>query len=360
MPGCCCAPGCRSNYDGGPSVRVYKFPADETQRAAWTKAISREDFVPTKHTVVCEKHFQTSDFVRFATYTDENTGNVIEVPLQRVRLKPAAVPSVFPGCPKYLSQPPSSREAPAEKKARLEAASLRKAIELSVAAQEEEDRRNKICSFGELCSALSKLKTSDFWTVVTTQAKVLFLELSLDQAPAVRSSVVVLDDLSVQVFLGGSRLHNLGDECVPSQIKDLRELDKVLQSVEKLQSCASGSEKEHQLLATVLMLLDEVNKDYELQEHHGWNLQVLKFVRSQVELVLKNVPRYPPDVLVFSGLLYTISPHVYRFIRSSLKIKLPHPDTIRRLCSSYHMNPALEQQDPCFLNYAKTVLPREL
>ncbi|XP_072145131.1 uncharacterized protein [Dermacentor andersoni] len=199
MPGSCCAPNCRSNYGGGPSgasVRVYKFPADETRRAAWTKAICRENFVPRKHTVVCEKHFEKSDFVTVASYTDLKTGKVIEVPLERARLKPTAVHSLFPGCPKYMSQPKRTREAPAEKKARLEAASVRKAIELSAA-----------------------------------------------------------------IF-----------------------------------------------------------------------------------------------VLVFSGKLYTISPHAYKFIRSSLKVKLPHPDAIRRLCSSYHLNPALEQQDFCFLNYAKTVL----
>ncbi|KAL1485837.1 hypothetical protein MTO96_047199 [Rhipicephalus appendiculatus] len=128
--------------------------------------------------------------------------------------------------------------------------------------------------------------------MMTTESRVLFFDLSLDDAPAVRSSVGELEDLSVQVFLRGFRLHGVADVRVPSELQDLRELDRVLQSVEKLQSvCAdSEKEKEHQLLSTALLLLDEVSKEYELQERHACKLQVLNFVRSQVELILKNVP----------------------------------------------------------------------
>ncbi|KAL1485598.1 hypothetical protein MTO96_031834, partial [Rhipicephalus appendiculatus] len=145
---------------------------------------------------LCEKHFAPTDFVRTATYTDAQTGKVIEVPLERVRLKETAVPSVFANCPKYMSRPtPSAREAPEEKKVRLEAASLRAAIELSVAAQEEENRKNKVGSFEEFCRALSNFSVSDFWSVIIKESKVVFLDLALQRAPAVRSSVAVSVDL---------------------------------------------------------------------------------------------------------------------------------------------------------------------
>lgn len=53
MPGSCCAPNCRSNYDTNrSSVHVYRFPSDPQLRAAWTKAVSREHFRPSKHTLV--------------------------------------------------------------------------------------------------------------------------------------------------------------------------------------------------------------------------------------------------------------------------------------------------------------------
>ncbi|KAH8021730.1 hypothetical protein HPB51_016600 [Rhipicephalus microplus] len=94
MPGCCCAPNCRSNYANGPRARVYRFPLDPAQNAAWTKAVRRENFTPTKYTVVCEHHFLESDFVDSTSYTDSMTGKVIEVPLKLRRLKPSAIPSV--------------------------------------------------------------------------------------------------------------------------------------------------------------------------------------------------------------------------------------------------------------------------
>ncbi|KAH7985438.1 hypothetical protein HPB49_026416 [Dermacentor silvarum] len=52
MPGCCCAPNCKSNYAGELSVRVHVFPKDPVRRASWTRAVSRNDFAPTKNTVV--------------------------------------------------------------------------------------------------------------------------------------------------------------------------------------------------------------------------------------------------------------------------------------------------------------------
>ncbi|XP_075541126.1 uncharacterized protein LOC142575560 isoform X4 [Dermacentor variabilis] len=52
MPGCSCAPNCKSNYDGGQSVRVHKFPSDRATREAWTRAVPRKDFSPTKYTVI--------------------------------------------------------------------------------------------------------------------------------------------------------------------------------------------------------------------------------------------------------------------------------------------------------------------
>ncbi|KAL1431598.1 hypothetical protein MTO96_002228 [Rhipicephalus appendiculatus] len=210
---------------------------------------------------LCEKHFAPTDFVRTATYTDAQTGKVIEVPLERVRLKETAVPSVFANCPKYMSRPtPSAREAPEEKKVRLEAASLRAAIELSVAAQEEENRKNKVGSFEEFCRALSNFSVSDFWSVIIKESKVVFLDLALQRAPAVRSSVAVSVDLCIDVFIGEARIENLPSVNVPSHLQDLRQLNEVLQSVEQLHVSHSSddNQKAHRLLKIMLMLLEDV------------------------------------------------------------------------------------------------------
>lgn len=55
MPGHCCVPGCRGNYDGEKNVRVFTFPADADRRRRWLKAIPRAGFEPGKRAVVSLK-----------------------------------------------------------------------------------------------------------------------------------------------------------------------------------------------------------------------------------------------------------------------------------------------------------------
>lgn len=82
---------------------------------------------------------------------------------------------------------------------------------------------------------------------------------------------------------------------------------------------------------------------------------VLKFIIEQITLLLSNkyAYRYSSNILIFSTLLYTISPQAYRFLRNSNVIILPHPNTVKCLCSSYNLDPHSEQINPNFLNYIK-------
>ncbi|CAN8025714.1 unnamed protein product, partial [Ixodes persulcatus] len=114
--GRCCVPGCRGNYDNGPKVRVFSFPSDKSLKAKWLRSIPRKDFVPTKHSRVCEKHFARDCFITTLTHHDESTGRTLEVNRMRTKLTEHAVPTRFPNCPSYFSAPSSStRGAPSVK-----------------------------------------------------------------------------------------------------------------------------------------------------------------------------------------------------------------------------------------------------
>ncbi|KAH8030483.1 hypothetical protein HPB51_007368 [Rhipicephalus microplus] len=103
---------------------------------------------------VCEHNFLESDFVDSTSYTDSMTGKVIEVPLKLRRLKPSAIPSVFPNCPAFLSrQETSARESPEEKRARVDAEALQEAIRLSEQSHEAEEKKNVIATFEDLLTA---------------------------------------------------------------------------------------------------------------------------------------------------------------------------------------------------------------
>ncbi|KAH8025593.1 hypothetical protein HPB51_010051 [Rhipicephalus microplus] len=310
---------------------------------------------------VCENHFHTSDFVTTSTYQDEKTGRVLEVPPQLRRLKPGAIPSLFPNCPSYLSRPTTVvREGPEEKRLCLEGESLQMAIRQSAEAHKEEKKKNNISTFEDLLSALTSFQTNTFWTKLVTHDKVLFLNFDSQEAPTVRFFVTVSADLIVKVFVGDVQLNKLGTPVLPVYLCDLREIDKVLIAVQSLagnfclQSLAGNFSDSEEHLQIVMKKTKETLDELASQSFpHEWQVEVVKFVKQQVGILLSRTSRYPVDLQVFASLVFTISPHAYRFIRSTSKLKLPHPNTIRRVCGSYRVNPCFEQQDALFLSYAK-------
>ncbi|CAN8018502.1 unnamed protein product [Ixodes persulcatus] len=267
MPGCCCAPNCNSNYVSGPKVRVYRFPSDAERRTAWTKAIPREDFVPTKYSVVCEKHFSPGDFATTAKYTDEKTGRVLEVTLQLRRLKPCSTPSIFPNCSAYLSRnAPAAREGPEEKRSRLEAEALQEALTLSTEAYEHEQRKNFVSSFDELVAALKKFQVADFWTKLVADKQVLFFNFAPRDAPDVRYSVTVSADLSLRAFFGDLQLDKVGLLIFPMCVSDIRELEKALEAVHGFAKNSSNDQqrtlkKKEIVLKKTVAILEELSSE---------------------------------------------------------------------------------------------------
>ncbi|CAL1299448.1 unnamed protein product [Larinioides sclopetarius] len=120
MPCKCSVSACRGNYDEANKVAVFSFPNDENLRAQWLRAIPRKDFKVTKNSKVCEKHFKDGEVLRLSTFYIEKTGETISAPMKRPKLKQNAVPSIFPGCPLYMSSSSTVRESPSKKRQRLE------------------------------------------------------------------------------------------------------------------------------------------------------------------------------------------------------------------------------------------------
>ncbi|KAH8021825.1 hypothetical protein HPB51_018531 [Rhipicephalus microplus] len=166
MPNKCCVPGCTDNYKTGKKIQVFSFPKDADALKQWLRAIPRKDFVPTSCTKVCADHFDASCIEKTTSYTDPRTGRVIEVALAVPRLRPGSVPTVFPGCPSYLSvRDQSTRETPDAKRSRQEASQLARAVEESLASYEAEQERDRFSSLEELRARLQGVSVSPMWTV---------------------------------------------------------------------------------------------------------------------------------------------------------------------------------------------------
>ncbi|XP_077498110.1 uncharacterized protein LOC144108803 [Amblyomma americanum] len=361
--GRCCVPGCRGNYHGGPKVRVFGFPKDEAHRKAWMRAVPRKDFTPTIHSKVCELHFHEQDFITKLSHHDKQTGRTIELKRDRVQLQKGAVPSVFPNCPSYLSSTPSCRESPARKRARRENDAIQEAIKNSSKASEEEKRKNSVSSFEELQSKLANICDTKFWTVTANEESVMFLRVEPEPSPYVKCAVRVLPDLTISVTIGMVRLHSLAcGSAVPDTVCNATALSALLENLEdQLRKSAekSGGQK-RDVLTFFRFLISEFIQD---TEEGTEDVALLKFVNEQISLFLTNKRVYSSEMLVFASILHSISPHAYHFARSASSLILPHPSTLRRVCSKYQGDPSEEQQQVNFLSYirerAKLLKPHE-
>ncbi|KAH7975091.1 hypothetical protein HPB49_023507 [Dermacentor silvarum] len=220
MPNKCCVPGCTGNYKTGKKIQVFSFPKDCDTLKKWLRAIPRKDFVPTSCTKVCADHFDASCIERTTSYTDPRTGKVIEVGLPVPRLRPGSVPTVFPGCPSYLSVPHNStRETPDAKRSRQEASQLARAVEESLASYEVEQERDRFSSLEELKARLQVVSVSAKWTVIHKEECSMFLNITDYREPWLNASLTVFKNLKVFACYQGSQIKNLGSTVVPDSVQ---------------------------------------------------------------------------------------------------------------------------------------------
>ncbi|XP_050417526.1 uncharacterized protein LOC126830968 [Patella vulgata] len=81
MPAHCCVPMC--NGKGG-----HKFPLDPVERRRWIQAVKRggSDWTPSKWSIVCRSHFDSSDYISETKERDQMVNSI---------LKPGAIPHLF-------------------------------------------------------------------------------------------------------------------------------------------------------------------------------------------------------------------------------------------------------------------------
>ncbi|XP_077489629.1 uncharacterized protein LOC144100614 [Amblyomma americanum] len=350
MPNKCCVPQCRGNYKTGPKVHVFKFPQDKALQQSWIRAIPRKNFVPSEHSRVCEHHFTDDDIVREASYVDDATGRVTTAELSHLRLRSGAIPSLFPGCPSYLSSTKTLREEPEAKRTRLEAASMQRGISESIQTFGNAEEADKITTLRDLASE-DRSHKSQFWHVIEASERLMLVHIIEDEAPWIKYSIVIKSDLSITLFFVKKPLTRLGPNLpIPSAARSKREIIELLQNVEnwdKGLNSNSGDANED-IGDTIRLLLNKFSTTPADDK-----AKAIEFLSEQLNLLFlkKERRRYSVEFMVYCCILFTVSPHAYKYIRSYGYVTLPHPMTIRSICSSFGMNPRLEHHGPTFLNY---------
>ena len=87
------------------AIPLFRFPSNSVLCQKWIRAIPRENLNVSDSCRICAKHFTESDIQIMTTSSRKirESGDEL-VKLKRVRLKPSAIPCIFPNLPKYLSK----------------------------------------------------------------------------------------------------------------------------------------------------------------------------------------------------------------------------------------------------------------
>lgn len=226
---------------------MFSFPNNEDARKAWARAIPRENFVPSMNSKVCERHFSPDDILREASYINDSTGRTVTAPLSRLRLRPEAVPSIFPKLPGYISKE-RKREDPVAKRQRLDASALQRALQESIVTAQKEREADSIDSVKKLAEFVRN-ECPTFWNVIETNERVLIAHIVGDESPWIKYSVVVKYDLTVTLNLGKTAVERLGRHLTPPCIANSkREVIEFLDGIQRFDSnigtCSETSEEE--------------------------------------------------------------------------------------------------------------------
>lgn len=114
----CFVPNCKTGYKSqereGKKISLFKAPSDKELLLKWQKAIPRRDRALSDKDHVCELHFPP-DLVLKEWTAKSGSAVIMQIPT-RAKLDSDAVPTIFPGCPSYLSKRETNRRNPPAKR----------------------------------------------------------------------------------------------------------------------------------------------------------------------------------------------------------------------------------------------------
>ncbi|XP_035233930.1 uncharacterized protein LOC118205753 [Stegodyphus dumicola] len=336
MPDRCCVPECQSNYDkAGTYVSVFKFPKDVEKKSIWCKKIPRRNWSPSARSVVCEKHFIQSDSIRIDEISDRD-GTILKVPRKCPKLKEDAYPSIFPNCPKYLTEnKPTPRTSRSEKLAKSD----------EIAFQQFLDK-DRIKSFIDFCEQLD-LRVNSFNLiskpiVIKNSDHVFLINLNSLSAPRVLSSIKINNDMSLNVFLGDISVPVSHFKIIlnnPDNLLRWSELENILSFIKNMQKDD----------------LNEVLPSEKEKSVYHWKKCISpddvydnkKFILEQMNLCDKSkmARRYSSELLIFAYSLYMKSSSCYSSLYDSGLLSMPSNDHLGKITSILNLDNSLQNEN---------------
>ena len=155
--------------------------------------------------------------------------------------------------------------------------------------------------------------------------------------------------MSINVYINSIKLNRIGDKLLPLKA------EKICKYICKLTLSNTADRSTTSELDVLCVLNTKFIPTLLCQFRNGnccYN-SVVGFVYEQLQLLTTKKHSFSYDYLIFSSIFYNLSPHAYRFLRSSGKVVLPCYATIRRLMFNSSVDPFYEHEDHRFLFYIK-------
>ncbi|XP_076282066.1 uncharacterized protein LOC143209798 [Lasioglossum baleicum] len=198
MPDKCCVPKCNSNYAtcGAKYTPVFRFPQDENLKRKWIQNINREDWVPSKWSVVCAKHFP-EDMISSQTIIKDSNGTGRKLFKSKIKLRTGAVPQIF------LSNSIPKIEEPSDPLLHRE-----KLFDLDEAKNNGWLQSDLIKNFTDFCNKLLKKQHIHVsWKLHRDINFVVFYSCDFNGIiPQIVSSIKILNDMTCSVVVNNSIL----------------------------------------------------------------------------------------------------------------------------------------------------------
>ncbi|KAG0414381.1 hypothetical protein HPB47_008448, partial [Ixodes persulcatus] len=220
------------------------------------------------------------------------------------------------------------------------------------AINESLEEADKILDLKDLADHVRSKQCSTFWHAVEGSARLLLVHIVENEAPWIKYSVVLKADLTLTCYVAKTPVIKLGSSlCIPTAVKSKRALMELLECIENWDSSLSStSDSLDKDISETVCLLPGKSAATPTEDKAA----AIQFLREQFKLLSmkKGQRHYSADLMVFSCILFTISPHAYKYICNSGNISLPHPMIIRSVCLSSGMNSQPLPQSATFLRYA--------
>ncbi|GBO13031.1 hypothetical protein AVEN_40191-1 [Araneus ventricosus] len=330
MPSVCCVPGCKSNYPPTTeNVRVFKFPNEADLKDQWLRKIPRKDFTPTARSVVCVKHFKNDDVIKEDIITLPDGCEEVRA-RKRFKLKPKAIPSIFPNLPSYLSDIntnslPSRKDPEMRRESELQRSNKKIAEFLNA---------DVIPCFDELIKRKDVIKK--FWNAYIEDSRITYYILKPNSLPLeIKASFTINSKMMINIFFNGKELDNESMVWLIPMNED-KQLKVIRYSqIENLFAYLENKENISEEVSLVNILNDLKLFLTEKNEGEDQLNFAVKFYYEQLKLLILSRPlRYSPFMLSWAFSIFTKSSSVYNELRSSGIFILPSERYLRKISST--------------------------